>query len=66
MGAILNRKGKFVKFDNLTEAITECKNAIQFLRHKKGIKYPESLKDWEHDLFELQKIKTQQEQWKTN
>lgn len=56
-GAILDRQGKQLNFEDLDEYLQYANEAVMFHRRKVGIKFPEAQKDWEHIQNELQKLK---------
>lgn len=53
---ILDIHGRQIAIENIEEMIEYSKEAIDWLRNKEGLKFPESQKEWEHILHECEKI----------
>lgn len=68
---ITQRNGNKVEVTDLDAAISQAKGAVRFHESKEahrketgeGIIYPESHKDWKHDLGELEKLKEALTNW---
>lgn len=55
---IKDLEGNTIAIKNLKNTIIEVTSAVHFLKNKKNLKDPSSLKKWEYVLNELKKLET--------